>query len=75
MISAQFEFEDSKSNLYYQDLMKWVKGYRKLTNVISEKALKREPVTTSLKQQINEIQNLDGIIEKLKNVSPERSAF
>ncbi|WP_232420842.1 biopolymer transporter TolR [Leptospira vanthielii] len=75
LISAQFEFEDSKSNLYYQDLMKWVKGYRKLTNVISEKALKREPVTISLKQQINEVQNLDGIIEKLKNVSPERSAF
>ncbi|WP_420908922.1 biopolymer transporter TolR [Leptospira bandrabouensis] len=75
LISAQFEFEDSKSNLYYQDLIKWVKGYRKLTNTISEKALKRESVANSLKQQTVEIQNLDGIIGKLKNVSPERSAF
>lgn len=75
LISAQFEFEDSKSNLYYQDLIKWVKGYRKLTNTISEKALKREPVVNSLKQQVTEIQNLDNIIDKLKNVSPERSAF
>lgn len=75
LISAQFEFEDSKLNLYYQDLVKWFKGYRKLSNLISEKALKRESVVSSLKQQTLEIQNLDGILEKIRKVSPERSAF
>ncbi|WP_425269924.1 biopolymer transporter TolR [Leptospira kanakyensis] len=75
LVSAQFEFEDSKLNLYYQDLVKWVKGYRKLTLSISDKTLKRESVTSILKQQTNEIQNLDGILNKLKVVSPERSAF
>lgn len=75
LISAQFEFEDSKLNLYYQDLVKWVKGYRKLTNSISEKALKREAVSNSLKQETVEVQNLNGILEKLKSESPERSAF
>ncbi|TGL87967.1 biopolymer transporter TolR [Leptospira congkakensis] len=75
LVSAQFEFEDSKLNLYYQDLIKWVKGYRKLTQSISEKTLKRESVTNVLKQQTNEIQNLDGILNKLKVVSPERSTF
>ncbi|MBM9545443.1 PD40 domain-containing protein [Leptospira sp. 201903074] len=75
LISAQFEFEDSKLNLYYQDLVKWVKGYRKLSNSISEKALRREPVALSLKQQETELQNLDTILGKLKMVSPERSAF
>ncbi|WP_208732163.1 PD40 domain-containing protein [Leptospira perdikensis] len=74
-VSAQFEFEDSKLNLYYQDLLKWVKGYRKLTNSISEKALKRESVIHSLKQQSIEAQNLESVITKLRNVSPERSAF
>lgn len=75
LISAQFEFEDSKLNLYYQDLVKWVKGYRRLSNLISEKALKRESVVASLKQQTLEVQNLDGILEKIKQVSPERSPF
>lgn len=75
LLSAQFEFEDSKLNLYYQDLVKWMKGYRKLTNSISEKALKRESVALSLKQQTSEVQNLDFILGKIKTVSPERSAF
>lgn len=75
LLSAQFEFEDSKLNLYYQDLVKWMKGYRKLTNSISEKALKRESVALSLKQQTSEVQNLEFILGKIKTVSPERSAF
>ncbi|TGK96941.1 biopolymer transporter TolR [Leptospira brenneri] len=75
LVSAQFEFEDSKLNLYYQDLLKWVKNYRKLTQSISDKTLKRESVTSALKQETLEVQNLDGILNKLKTVSPERSTF
>ncbi|XDD47331.1 biopolymer transporter TolR [Leptospira sp. WS39.C2] len=75
LISAQFEFEDSKLNLYYQDLLKWYKGYKRTTNLIIEKTIRREVIKPILKQESEESTRLNEIISKLKLVSPERKAF
>ncbi|PJZ89811.1 biopolymer transporter TolR [Leptospira levettii] len=75
LISAQFEFEDSKLNLNYQDLLRWYKGYKKVTNQIVEKTIKREDIKPFIKQENEESTKLGLIIGKLKSVSPERTAF
>ncbi|MCW7473428.1 biopolymer transporter TolR [Leptospira levettii] len=75
LISAQFEFEDSKLNLNYQDLLRWYKGYKKVTNQIVEKTIKREDIKPFIKQENEESTKLGSIIGKLKSVSPERTAF
>lgn len=75
LFSAQFEFEDSKLNLYYQDLLKWVKSYKKISNQIIEKTIKREELQSILKQEIEEVGKLNSLLDRIKKVSDERKAF
>ncbi|TGL02990.1 biopolymer transporter TolR [Leptospira bouyouniensis] len=75
LISAQFEFEDSKLNLYYQDLLKWFKSYKKITNQIVDKTIKREGIKPLIKQEFDEAERLLALINKLKIVSPDRKFF
>ncbi|TGM47826.1 biopolymer transporter TolR [Leptospira biflexa] len=75
LISAQFEFEDSKLNLHYQDLLKWYKKYKKITNQIVEKTIKRETIKPLLNQEKDESDKLVTLTEKLKSISPERMPF
>lgn len=75
LISAQFEFEDSKLNLNYHDIRKWYNQYKRIATQTIEKTIKRESVTSLLKQETSEANRLSILLDKLKTISPERKFF
>ncbi|BDA79710.1 biopolymer transporter TolR [Leptospira kobayashii] len=74
-IGAQFEFEDSKLNLAYADLVSWVKNYKKLVVSLEEKAQNRENLDSLLSSQNSEVQKFQSLLEKVNSVSPEKISF
>lgn len=74
-IGAQFEFEDSKLNLAYTDLMAWVKNYKKLVISLEEKSQGRENLDSILKAQNAEIQKFYILLDKVNTASPEKISF
>lgn len=74
-IGSQFEFEDSKLNLAYSDMLLWVKNYKRLVANLEDKSQKRENPTAILKLRDLEIARFPQLLSNLKDVSPQRDAF
>lgn len=75
LISAQFEFEDSKLNVNYQDIRKWYHQYKRIATQTIEKTIRRESVVSQIKQESMEAGRLTNLLEKLITISPERKYF
>ncbi|GBF50539.1 WD40-like protein [Leptospira ryugenii] len=75
VFNSQFEFEDSKLNLAYSDLLNWIKRYRTLLKTMETKSENRENVDNLLKSKQIEIQKLEAYTSKLNSLSPERNSF
>ncbi|TGN19273.1 biopolymer transporter TolR [Leptospira idonii] len=74
-LGAQFEFEDSKLNLAYVDLVSWVKNYKKLISQMEDKSQKREDLNPILKAYGQEVSKLSPLLQKVVSVSPDRTSF
>ncbi|MDF3819310.1 biopolymer transporter TolR [Leptospira sp. 96542] len=73
--NAQFEFEDSKLNLAYRDLLDWHRKYKKLRKVISEKAARRENLLSSIDAFNKENKNLIERLKTMKSISEDKAKF
>ncbi|WP_246047184.1 biopolymer transporter TolR [Leptospira ognonensis] len=74
-MGSQFEFEDSKLNLAYADIVQWMKNYKKIISSLEEKTQRRENIV-----QINGIRDRENkkfpvLLAKIKEMSPARFAF
>ncbi len=75
VVGSQFEFEESKLNLAYSDILAWSKNYKKILTSLEEKTQKRENANQISIIRDREISKLPMILMKVKEVSPARMSF
>lgn len=74
-IGSQFEFEDSKLNLAYADIVQWMKNYKKIISSLEEKTQRRENVIQITGIRDREAKRFSLLLAKMKDVSPTRHSF
>lgn len=75
VFGAQFEFEDTKLNLAYKDILIWQKNYRKLVEAVAEKGLRRENISKILQQKSKEEAKFQTLLEKIQALNPDKRMF
>lgn len=75
VLGAQFEFEDTKLNYAYRDLLNWQKSYRKLVDTIGERGLRRENISKLEIQKDQEEKKFTALVRSIQTSHPEKVMF
>ncbi|MCZ8344390.1 MAG: biopolymer transporter TolR [Leptospira sp.] len=75
VLGAQFEFEDTKLNYAYRDLLSWQKSYRRLIDTIAERGLRRESISKLEIQKDQEEKKFSTLVRSVQTSHPEKDMF